>query len=265
MTRPDVHADMPQLIFQYAIGQQKPFTMRDEGHISACPFCDHSLLPPIRKRDGDILLVPNKYPILKGSDPFVLIETAECDSELSLYTEDHLVRVFRMGFEAWYEMMDDKRYKSVLFLKNHGPYSGGSLRHPHMQLIGLFDIDYLTQIRREHFYGPVIYRASGAELNISDHPRVGYTEFNIVLTDRKDFSIFCLLIQKAVQYILKRHHGGLIGSYNLFFYLLDGLVYCKVMPRYATTPIFMGYSIPQVMDNLDSIVEEVRQYCFPSE
>ena len=248
-----------QLVFQSDIGKQKPFTIREEDS-SACPFCDRAMLPPIIEQDGDILLVPNKYPILQHTDPYVLIETAECESELSLYPADHLIRVFRMAFAFWREMSENQRYRSVLFLKNHGPLSGGSLRHPHMQIIGLYDLDYHDSLRRDSLYGPVIHRADGAELNISDHPRIGFTEFNVVLTDPKAFESFCLLIQQAVRYILWHHHGGQIASYNLFFYTLDGAVYCKVMPRYATTPVFMGYAIPQVVDNLESIVEEFRRY-----
>ncbi|MDR0468838.1 MAG: DUF4931 domain-containing protein, partial [Peptococcaceae bacterium] len=208
-------------------------------------------------------LVPNKYPILKDTDPYVLIETADCDSELSLYTEEHLIRVFRMAFDAWHGMLADKRYRSVLFLKNHGPLSGGSLRHPHMQLIGLYDIDYHPNIRRDYFSGPVIHQAGGAVLNISDHPRIGFTEFNVILQDEGAFVDFCLLLQKAVKYLLQRHHNGQIASYNLFFYTIDGVTCCKVMPRYATTPVYMGYAIPQVIDDLGSIVEEVRSFCFP--
>jgi len=253
----------PQLIFRAAIGKQKPFTMRAQGPAPACPFCDRSQLPPIIREDGDILLVPNKYPILLGSDPFVLIETCECDSELSLYTEDRLLRVFRMGFGAWREMTASGAYRSVLFIKNHGPLSGGSLRHPHMQLIGLHDIDYRIHIRHEDFYGPVICREDGVQLNVSDHPRVGFAEFNIVLTDEKAFGLFCSFIQKAVRYTLGEYHDGGISSYNLFFYAMDGITYCKVMPRGATTPIYMGYAIPQVSDDLESVAAACRALYFP--
>jgi ATP adenylyltransferase/5',5'''-P-1,P-4-tetraphosphate phosphorylase II len=168
-----------------------------------------------------------------------------------------------MAFDAWHGMLADKRYRSVLFLKNHGPLSGGSLRHPHMQLIGLYDIDYHPNIRRDYFSGPVIHQAGGAVLNISDHPRIGFTEFNVILQDEGAFVDFCLLLQKAVKYLLQRHHNGQIASYNLFFYTIDGVTCCKVMPRYATTPVYMGYAIPQVIDDLGSIVEEVRSFCFP--
>ncbi|MCL2165934.1 MAG: DUF4931 domain-containing protein [Clostridiales bacterium] len=254
--------DAGQLVFQSAIARQKPFTIRD-GDTSACPFCDHSLLPPIKKRDGDILLVPNKYPILKSSDPYVLIETADCDSELSLYSENRLYRVFRMGFDFWKEMTSSGAYRSVMFMKNHGPLSGGSLRHPHMQLIGLYNVDCQAHIRREYFFGPVICRAPGLELNLSDHPRVGFAEFNLVLTEDGAFEPFCRLLQETVQYVLRQFHQGGVDSYNLFFYQLEGVTFCKVMPRVVTTPIFIGYSVPQVTDSPEAVVEDMQRYLQP--
>ena len=253
----------PQLVYQAAIGRHKPFTMGANAGSASCPFCDHSQLPPIVKRDGDILLVPNKYPILRGSDPFVLIETGECESELSLYTEDRLLRVLRMGIDQWREMAASGRYQSVIFIKNHGPMSGGSLRHPHMQIIGFADVDCYTHVRRDALRGPVIHQSPGVELNVSDRPLVGFTEFNILLTDEGAFTEFCLLIQKAVQYTLQYFHHGTVDSYNLFFYDFDGVTYCKVMPRAATTPIFVGYAIPQVTDNLAAVAEDFKKH-FPT-
>lgn len=249
-----------QLIFQTSIGSQKPHTLRSGD--SPCPFCDRSQLPAILKEDGDILLVPNKYPILKGSAPFVLIETSECDSELSQYDEDRLLRVFRMAFETWDEMSADPAYRSVLFLKNHGPLSGGSLRHPHMQLIGLPTVDYRRNIQHQDFTGPLIHSLPGAELNLSDHPRIGFAEFNVILKSPGGWKDMCRLIQTAVRYVLTYHHGGKVTSYNLFFYRLDAMTYCKVIPRFVTTPLYIGYSIPQVSDNLRAIVEDARKHYF---
>jgi ATP adenylyltransferase/5',5'''-P-1,P-4-tetraphosphate phosphorylase II len=252
-----------QLIFQSGIARQKPHTLHSDDDPAACPFCDHSQLPPIMKRDGDIILVPNKYPILKDTDPFVLIETADCHSELSQYSHDHLIRVLRMAFDFWHEMLNDDRYTSVMFLKNHGPLSGGSLRHPHMQLIGLYDIDCNADIHRDIFYGPIIRKNDGVELNVSSHPRVGFTEFNVIMTEWEAFDTFCDFIQKTVQFILLHHFDRQFSSYNLFFYQFEGVAYCKAMPRYATTPIYIGYSIAQVIDHLDSIVDEFIHTCFP--
>ena len=252
-------AERPLLVYQSSIGDQKPITLRTQGHASACPFCDHSQLPAILRQDGDILLVPNKYPVLQGSDPYVLIETSLCDTELSLYADEHLLRVFQMAFDLWRDMLANPAYRSVLFMKNHGPFSGGSLRHPHMQLIGLYHVDAQVHISKADFLGPVIQKEPGVELTISDRPRVGYAEFNVILKDEDAFPAFCRLIQKTVRYVLQHYHEGHVDSYNLFFYALDGLTYCKVMPRLATTPIYIGYTISQVTDNLSSIVEDFRQ------
>ena len=248
----------PVLIYQSAIGSQKPFTIRTPA--TPCPFCDHTQLPPIQAQDGDILLVPNKYPILKDTDPYVLIETSECESELSQYSDDRLLRVFQMAFSLWRQMLANPRYRSVLFMKNHGPFSGGSLRHPHMQLIGLYHVDALTHIHREDFLGPVMEQSPGVTLTVSDHPRVGFFELNAILTNEEAFPQFCFLIRKAVCFILHSFHHGSIDSYNLFFYQIDGVTYCKIMPRTATTPIYIGYGIGQVSDDLHSIIQDFSQW-----
>ncbi|HCP15500.1 MAG TPA: DUF4931 domain-containing protein [Peptococcaceae bacterium] len=258
-------ASETQLIFKSSVGRQKPRTLHLSNPVNCdCPFCDRSQLPPVLKEDGNILLVPNKYPIHIGSQPLVLIETDQCDSELSLYSESHLFRVFHMALDTWKEMIESGDYASVLFLKNHGPYSGGSLRHPHMQLIGLKEVDYRRNITHRDFEGPVIWSAPGVRLNLSDHPRIGFYEFNVQLTLRSQWQEMCRLIQKTVQFLLRDYQNGRIDSYNFFFYDLDGIIYCKIMPRLVTTPLFMGYSIPQVCDNLDVIVHQFQSIYFPN-
>lgn len=252
-----------QLIFQSSISREKPQTLNPvSGKSSDCPFCDRSQLPKILKEDGDILLVPNKYPILKDSEPLVLIETSQCDSELSLYSEDHLLRVFKMALSTWQEMMDSQAYASVLFLKNHGHLSGGSIRHPHMQLIGLKNVDYRRNIYPRHFQGLTIHEEAGITLTLSQWPRIGFYEFNVILKDFHQWPVMCILIQKTVQYLLNHHYKGRTTSYNLFFYQMEGITYCKILPRFVTTPLFMGYGIPQVSDNLHSVVQNFQSLYF---
>ncbi|WP_390883564.1 DUF4931 family protein [Heyndrickxia oleronia] len=43
-----------------------------------------------------------------------------------------------------------------------------------------------------------------------------------------------------------------------FFYQIDGQIACKIIPRYITPPLFVGYSIPQVASNLDEIVDRIK-------
>ena len=53
--------------------------------------------------------------------------------------------------------MSSKEFKSVLHFKNHGPMSGGSIRHPHSQIIGLRDYDYREDVMSQHFEGWLMY------------------------------------------------------------------------------------------------------------
>jgi galactose-1-phosphate uridylyltransferase len=51
-----------------------------------------------------------------------------------------------------------KDFKSVILFKNHGPLSGGTIRHPHMQIVGLEQVDYKENIKFECFEGATIYK-----------------------------------------------------------------------------------------------------------
>lgn len=63
-------------------------------------------------------------------------------------------------------------------------------------------------------------------------------------------------IQQILHYILtdfSRHSG----SYNLFFYdLQTGSQYVKIVPRYVTSPLYIGYSISQISNK--ERVEQIK-------
>ena len=76
----------------------------------------------------------NKYPVLQDTWPTVIIETEGDQGELSTLSVDDATRIIQFGLDKWHETIATKEYKSVLFFKNHGPMSGGSIRHPHSQI-----------------------------------------------------------------------------------------------------------------------------------
>ena len=77
-------------------------------------------------------------------------------------------------------MMNSGEYASVLFFKNHGPMSGGSLRHPHMQIIGLNEMDVNENVKLEQFEGVTIAQNEHVTFNLSVKPRMGFFEFNVI-------------------------------------------------------------------------------------
>lgn len=255
-------ASATQLSFISHIGQQKPKTIltREEE----CPFCDRTKLKGILAEDGPIILVKNKYPTLADSFQTVLIENTECEIEFSLYPKEHLYRVINFGVKKWVEMEESGEFASVLFFKNHGPHSGGTIRHPHMQIVGLKHVDYRSNLKKEHFQGPLIQRRPGVEFNVSAEPRIGFFEFNIILTAPENLSIMADYLQTAAHYILN-HFNKFCNSYNFFFYRLPQepkTILAKAIPRFTTSPLYVGYSIPQVSDRIAEVANEIRRLYF---
>ncbi|MEG6584884.1 DUF4931 domain-containing protein [Dendrosporobacter sp. 1207_IL3150] len=251
MTPKQIH-----LVFDTKIGGTKPVTVVDNGH--KCPFCNRDELEGIIAEDGPVLLIANKYPVLRDTYQTVLIETDDCSSELSLYPKEHLYRVIRFGVEKWLDMIADGEFSSVLFFKNHGPSSGGSIRHPHMQIVGLRHVDYTVNIPPASLEGIVISRNGGAELSIADKPLVGFIELNIKLTDLKQLDRLADYLQICAHYFL-HHFNRHCNSYNIFFYHIRGQITAKVMPRFITSPIYVGYVIPQFSTRIPDVAADLKR------
>ncbi|GIN62131.1 DUF4931 domain-containing protein [Robertmurraya siralis] len=245
----DIH-----LFFNTEIGVQKPESIRNKN--TRCPFCAREELTDLIDVDGPIILLKNKYPVLENAFQTVLIETDDCSGELSLYTKEHLVRLFTFALKHWQAMEEGGEYQSVLFFKNHGPLSGGSIAHPHMQIIGLKTIDYMENVSSSIFEGLKIAEESDVLFSLSTKPKVGFYEFNVRMSNLQQLPSFASYIQIAVHYILNEFPFR-ASSYNLFFYRMDEVIYAKIVPRFVTTPLYIGYSIPQVPDNLRKLQADI--------
>lgn len=243
------------LVFQTNIGKQKPENITAKGN--PCPFCEHESLEAILEIRDSIIWLKNKYNVLQDALQTVIIETDQCDSELSIYPKEHLYKVIRFAVEKWQQMNESGEFQSVMLYKNHGPYSGGSIIHPHMQIVGLHRYNYMSHVRLSDFEGIELYQADGIECNLSTKPRVGFYEFNIRLSNSAAIDKMADFIQIFAHYILHSLNTK-CSSYNVFFYQLDRAIGVKVVPRFATSPLFIGYSIPQVSSNLEEMVEDIR-------
>ncbi|SFC71751.1 Galactose-1-phosphate uridylyltransferase [Bacillus sp. OV322] len=250
------------LSFEMQIGRQKPSTIRNKQ--TSCPFCNTSDLENIIDREGDIILLENKFPTLKNTFQTVLIETNQCNGEFSDYPREHLHKLMRFAFRKWEDYEQSGNYKSVLLFKNHGPYSGGTISHPHMQIVGLKHVDYKENISNKNFEGTAIFKTEDVEFNISTNPIMGFYEFNVSIQDIKHVEKMADCLQNGVHY-LKNHFRSKIESYNLFFYKINGSYKGKIVPRYVASPYFVGYKIPQVSNDIDVIANQVTEIYFRGE
>ncbi|TYR79813.1 DUF4931 domain-containing protein [Priestia megaterium] len=246
------------LLFNSAIGSQKPETIVNRQN--PCPFCHVESLTDIIEQEDSIIWLKNKYPVLQDAYQTVIIETDKCSSELSTYPKEHLYKLLSFTTARWIQMIKSREYESVLLFKNHGPMSGGSLRHPHMQIIGLKTMDISDKITDDQFEGITIQEKENVLFNLSTKPRMGFFEFNIVTTDLvHHLPLFADYIQVATHYLLNHFHRS-CTSYNLFFYNLeDGRIATKIIPRFATSPLFVGYGIPQVSTKINHIAKQVNE------
>ncbi|MFW6221458.1 MAG: DUF4931 domain-containing protein [Fibrobacterota bacterium] len=240
------------LVFNFDIGKRK-FTHQGSG--DQCPFCNREELSEILDKQGSLLLVKNKYQTLADTFQTVLIETDDCSADITTYDTGHLRRVITFGTDHWLKMEESGEYESVVFYKNHGPLSGGTISHAHMQIVGLKNIDYRQGLSDEVFGGIEIHKEGNCSVNLSTRPGACSVEFNIITFPRYD-EFMADNIQKLVKYLLSRIK---CTSYNLFFYLWNGSIICKVVPRFVTSPFLVGYSIAQTSNRLKAIAEEVQR------
>ena len=241
--------------FNTDIGKTKPENFVHAE--AACPFCDVEHLTGIIDTDGDIIFLRNKYNVIVGADQFVLIEGRECHSDMPDYPKQKMRHIIRMGVKHWKNLLSSGKYEEVLFFKNYGLMSGGTLRHPHMQLVGFPRLNSALLFDEAELRGIVIDSRHGVEFNISNCPRVGFGELNVVLDSGGSLDQMADYLQIAVHYAMN-HFNRNCKSYNIFFYHRAEKIFAKVMPRYATSPYFVGYNVHFLPNNIGRIAEEIR-------
>ena len=181
-------------------------------------------------------MLKNKYPTLKDTYQLVLIETDKCEGNISEYSDEYIKKLIRFGVHHWLRLEKSGNYRSVIFYKNHGPHSGGSLKHPHMQIVGLKDIDYRANLKYDYFEGIDVYKSESCRVNLSNNPISEFSEFNIVIRDDlSGIDDLSLCLKKIAHYILNNYFAP-CDSFNIFFYHWDNEVICKVIPRFITSP-----------------------------
>lgn len=241
------------LVFDVMQAKGKPDDNRRPG--TSCPFCDVEGLEHIIDRDGDCIWLENKFRTLRDTLQTVLIESADHDADLTTYDADTLHHVMRFALSCWDRMIASGRYNSVLMYKNMGPLSGGSLTHPHMQIVGLEKEDGCAALDPANFIGSPVWSRGRVEVTISHEPIMGFFEVNISCPqglaksarpeDVRDVDRFSEALQAVVRYILNEHHGGRASSYNVFFYHVAGKTVAKALPRWVVSPYYVGYRLAQ--------------------
>lgn len=246
------------LIFDTNIAKGKPENIRHRQN--ACPFCDPDTLTDVLAREDDRIWLLNKFPTLQATWQTIVIETAGHDGDIATYSRQQNRDIFAFTLKHWQAAIASGKYESVLLYKNYGPHSGGSLRHPHMQIVGLDDVDGYGNIVPENLSGYPIVSDGDLQVTVSDQPVMGFVEFNVATTS-DDVARMADGVQTVVRWCLNDYFKGRCDSYNLFFYPLGDRVVCKVIPLFNVSPYFIGYRLAQAdtPDRMREIAADVRQ------
>lgn len=240
------------IVFELPIAKDKPHSYRAKEKDSSCPFCNPESLTDIYEQQGEMIWLHNKFPTLRDTKQTVLIESSDHLGDISTYSSAYnrkLMRFSRHCFEEMLHNLHNPQYESVVWYKNFGPRSGGSLVHPHMQIVGFKNLNAYKYIHQNNFSGFTVFAKKGLEVNIARHPIQGYIEFNVNLLAESGIDLWSDWIQTAAQFILQKLFNGRVDSYNLFFYPReDGGLCAKLINRFEAPPYFVGYKLSQVDD-----------------
>lgn len=249
---------MSVLHFNSNLSKEKP-NQYSGSKLLDCPFCDYEKLKTTNQilvHKEDSLWIENKFPVLSDTYQTVIVETENC-VEFSEQSDTKAAKILKFSLECWLKMINGGLYTEVLFFKNHGIFSGASLKHPHMQIIGLKNPHHPLPLDFEkHLDGVPICSYPGVDVTISTVPFNEFYEFNFRIRNLncKSFAITLL----AVMNYSKEHISRNTFSYNFAFYIIDGEIWMKFIPRIPTSILHLGYRIPQTPTNLNEIASAIK-------
>lgn len=246
--------------YNYKKAVKKPNTIEKNDF---CPFCKVDKLTNIIYQQEGRILLENKFKTIKDAEQFVIIETNLCNKNMLNYTKKEMFLVINFAISNWIKLSSSGKYKSVILFKNHGKLSGGSIKHSHMQIIGFNNLNYIENINKEYFYGSTIFKNSNLIINISNTPKITSTEFNIIIIDKINnynheliISDLAKSIQLLIKYICEDFYIK-CESFNIFFYEFKNKIICKIIPRFITSPIYIGYNLIYLSNLKETIIKDL--------
>lgn len=247
------------LYLDMKMARGKPNTFK-EGSPALCPFCDKDSLYEARQvleEKNGVLWIDNKFPTLKYTKQTLIIEHPNCSEDLTTYSSEHANFLFDFAFEKRRQMLESGEFKDVIFFKNHGWLSGGSVKHEHMQLVGLEDVDYPEHRILESTNGPTVYSNESLKVTVSSVPLSEIYEFNVVWTDAKHD--YVKWIQNTLRF-LKVFWGGKFDNYNLMYHQEKGVNVIKIVPRHPESIYLLGFGLHQAPTDAEEVAKEFKQF-----
>lgn len=269
---PDIISKRWVIISPQRLSRPEGYTDKKD-ELQGCPFCEgnEKETPPevfrygggeMNKRGWKVRVVPNKYPITDIHEVIVHSPDHQRDiHELPLTQVELIFTAYRDRFNFY------RKKGQVLLFCNHGEHAGGSLPHPHSQLVvipGQINLDTLTRepinnVVQEtpafHVYCPDF---SQWPYEVWITPKRRETVFGDI-TD-EDLKSLAQIVQKMLQRVSDiykiQHVSNLVFGFNYYIYPKEDW-YFRIIPRFvhrAGLELGTGLYV-NVIDPIESALE----------
>lgn len=232
--------------------------------LGICPFCNkHGLLEETIIKEDPIeqfLWLPNRYPANKNMDMTLIIEGNDCEYDFHEYRIEKIAHLLKFSEHCYEEFKERGNYQDILLFKQFGKYSGGTVRHGHLQLVGLYEKqvnDELikTSLLKENNHS--IYKNKSVELNYNLFPVGEHEAFNLIYKRNENLEIdVSKVLRLMINYIID--NGS--ESYSLAFYINEDDIVIQIKDRYISSTFNVHYGIKSVFEYEEKKINELKKY-----
>lgn len=246
---PDISTRRWVIISPQRLGRPEQFDKEGKKKRTVCPFCsgNERETPPevLRYGNGEanksgwkLRVVPNKYSITDVHEVIIHSPDHEKDVEnLPIEQVMLILTAYRQRYNFY------RKKGQVLIFCNHGEHAGGSLSHPHSQLVVIPSQINLETLVREPLNN-MIETTKQFEIYCPDFSQWPYEvwiapkKVDMVFGDISDEEMTELakIMQRMLKHMYHIYHvykiSNLLFGYNYYFYHKENW-YLRIIPRFV--------------------------------
>ncbi|MBI4225726.1 DUF4931 domain-containing protein [Candidatus Roizmanbacteria bacterium] len=270
---PDISTRRWVVISPQRLGRPEEHSKTHKGKKNTCPFCaghEKETPPEVFRLGGGeangtgwkVRVVPNKYTITDIHE--VIIHSPDHEKDIESLPLDHIILILT-AYRQRYNLY--RKRGQVLIFCNHGEHAGGSLAHPHSQLVVIPSQINLDTLVRE----PLNNLVEEHRLFHVYCPDFSQWPYEVWIAPRKEDVLFGDITDgeineladlmgrmlKRLFHIYQQHIiSNLLFGYNYYFYHKENW-YVRIIPRFVHRAGFeLGTGLyVNIVDPLEAALE----------
>ena len=233
---------------------RKNYELRTEP---VCPFCDVKGREAYEDFGEGIIFVKNKYNVLEYTKNYLLIEGDGCDVGLHERSDEHLLKVLNVAIDKKNELLFNNEFEEVVIFKQFGIYSSSSVKHGHVQIVGLDKKKTSDDYLLNSLNGIVLYDNENFKVILSENPigetmeiNIEYNQLNLEVIEK---------LKLVLNYTVNNSYGVYKGgNYSLSLHIINGIKFIKLVERKITSTFKSNFGLSIINSPKCGIVDELK-------